>query len=142
MDFNLFAANLCLKIHQCVSRKFSSSRIGFVFVVNEDEKVDGYKDAGVAFFRMLNYITEEYDITQAFFSMVSVSRPGTFSLPLLWKYFSFFCKSIGHFTLVRFSDLYREVHLSSLRNCLDYHQNKKRREASANLRQPIKLSDI
>ncbi|KAI5628521.1 UDP-glucose:glycoprotein glucosyltransferase 2 isoform X3 [Silurus asotus] len=47
-------------------------RIGFVFVVNTDEKVDGYKDAGVAFFRALNYIAEEYDITQAFLSMVSM----------------------------------------------------------------------
>lgn len=49
-------------------------RIGFVFVVNTDEKVDGYSDAGVAFVRVFNYITEEYDITQAFLSMVSVSR--------------------------------------------------------------------
>uniref|UniRef100_A0AAY5ED61 UDP-glucose ceramide glucosyltransferase-like 1 n=1 Tax=Electrophorus electricus TaxID=8005 RepID=A0AAY5ED61_ELEEL len=47
-------------------------RIGFVFVVNTDEKVDGYGDAGVAFFRVLNYITEEYDITQAFLSMISM----------------------------------------------------------------------
>ncbi|XP_036427441.1 UDP-glucose:glycoprotein glucosyltransferase 2 isoform X2 [Colossoma macropomum] len=47
-------------------------RIGFVFVVNTDDKVDGYKDAGVAFFRVLNYITEEYDMTQAFLSMVSM----------------------------------------------------------------------
>ncbi|KAF7709852.1 UDP-glucose:glycoprotein glucosyltransferase 2 isoform X2 [Silurus meridionalis] len=47
-------------------------RIGFVFVVNTDEKVDGYKDAGVAFFRAFNYIAEEYDITQAFLSMVSM----------------------------------------------------------------------
>lgn len=48
-----------------------------------DEKVDGHMDAGVAFFRVLNYITEEYDITQGFLSIVSVSRPGTFSLLLL-----------------------------------------------------------
>ncbi|XP_060731662.1 UDP-glucose:glycoprotein glucosyltransferase 2 isoform X3 [Tachysurus vachellii] len=47
-------------------------RIGFVFVVNTDEKVDGHTDAGVAFIRVLNYITEEYDITQAFLSMVSM----------------------------------------------------------------------
>ncbi|KAM9486664.1 UDP-glucose:glycoprotein glucosyltransferase 2 isoform 2-T2 [Clarias gariepinus] len=47
-------------------------RIGFVFVVNTDEKVDGYTDAGVAFFRMFNYITEEYDTTQAFLSTVSM----------------------------------------------------------------------
>ncbi|XP_066542592.1 UDP-glucose:glycoprotein glucosyltransferase 2-like [Hoplias malabaricus] len=47
-------------------------RIGFVFVVNVDDKVDGFEDAGVAFFRVLNYIAEEYDITQAFLSMVSI----------------------------------------------------------------------
>ncbi|KAK3569395.1 hypothetical protein QTP86_027811 [Hemibagrus guttatus] len=47
-------------------------RIGFVFVVNTDEKVDGYSDAGVAFVRVFNYITEEYDITQAFLSTVSM----------------------------------------------------------------------
>ncbi|KAL6485212.1 hypothetical protein MHYP_G00072570 [Metynnis hypsauchen] len=47
-------------------------RIGFVFVVNTDDKVDGYEDAGVAFFRVLNYIAEEYDTAQAFLSMVSM----------------------------------------------------------------------
>ncbi|KAF5892752.1 UDP-glucose:glycoprotein glucosyltransferase 2-like isoform X1, partial [Clarias magur] len=47
-------------------------RIGFVFVVNTDEKVDGYADAGVAFFRVFNYIAEEYDTTQAFLSTVSM----------------------------------------------------------------------
>lgn len=48
-------------------------RIGFVFVVDTDEKADGSADAGVAFLRSLNYIAEEYDATQAFMSMVSVS---------------------------------------------------------------------
>ncbi|KAK6487138.1 UDP-glucose:glycoprotein glucosyltransferase 2 isoform X1 [Huso huso] len=47
-------------------------RIGFVFVVNTDEKCDGNKDAGVALFRALNYIAEEYDFAQAFSSMVSI----------------------------------------------------------------------
>ncbi|XP_062861510.1 UDP-glucose:glycoprotein glucosyltransferase 2 [Trichomycterus rosablanca] len=47
-------------------------RIGFVLIVNNDEKVDGYEDAGVALFRVLNYITEEYDVTQALLSMVSM----------------------------------------------------------------------
>lgn len=50
-----------------------SLRIGFVLVVSADDKVDGYLDAGVALFRLLNYISEEYDETQAFTSMVSVS---------------------------------------------------------------------
>lgn len=50
-----------------------SLRIGFVLVVSVDDNVDGYLDAGVALFRMLNYISEEYDEAQAFTSMVSVS---------------------------------------------------------------------
>lgn len=48
-------------------------RIGFVFVVNTDDEVDGSMDAGVAFFRLLNYIADEYDLSQALMSMVSVS---------------------------------------------------------------------
>ncbi|KAJ8350264.1 hypothetical protein SKAU_G00253940 [Synaphobranchus kaupii] len=47
-------------------------RIGFVFVVSTDDKVDGYVDAGVALFRVLSYIAEEYDFSQAFISMVSM----------------------------------------------------------------------
>uniref|UniRef100_A0A8C2EMJ3 UDP-glucose ceramide glucosyltransferase-like 1 n=1 Tax=Cyprinus carpio TaxID=7962 RepID=A0A8C2EMJ3_CYPCA len=46
--------------------------IGFVLVVSADDKVDGYLDAGVALFRLLNYISEEYDEAQAFTSMVSI----------------------------------------------------------------------
>lgn len=44
-----------------------------MLVVSTDDNVDGYLDAGVALFRLLNYISEEYDETQAFTSMVSVS---------------------------------------------------------------------
>uniref|UniRef100_A0A671PG61 UDP-glucose:glycoprotein glucosyltransferase 2-like n=1 Tax=Sinocyclocheilus anshuiensis TaxID=1608454 RepID=A0A671PG61_9TELE len=44
--------------------------IGFVLVVSADDKVDGYLDAGVALFRLLNYISEEYDEAQAFTSMI------------------------------------------------------------------------
>ncbi|KAL2081652.1 hypothetical protein ACEWY4_023505 [Coilia grayii] len=47
-------------------------RIGFVFVVNTDDKVDGFSDAGVAFCRLWNYIEEEYDISQAFLSTISM----------------------------------------------------------------------
>lgn len=47
-------------------------RIGFVFVVNSDDRVDGLSDAGVGFVRLLNYVTEEYDHAQAFSAMVSV----------------------------------------------------------------------
>ncbi|XP_028846353.1 UDP-glucose:glycoprotein glucosyltransferase 2 isoform X5 [Denticeps clupeoides] len=45
-------------------------RIGFVFVVNTDDKVDGFLDPGVAFYRVLNYVIEEYDVSQAFMSMI------------------------------------------------------------------------
>ncbi|XP_061082580.1 UDP-glucose:glycoprotein glucosyltransferase 2 isoform X1 [Conger conger] len=47
-------------------------RIGFVFVVSTDDKADGYVDAGVALFRVLSYVAEEYDFSQAFLSMVSI----------------------------------------------------------------------
>ncbi|XP_016093403.1 UDP-glucose:glycoprotein glucosyltransferase 2-like [Sinocyclocheilus grahami] len=47
-------------------------RIGFVLVISADDKVDGFLDAGVALFRLLNYISEEYDEAQAFTSMVSI----------------------------------------------------------------------
>lgn len=48
-------------------------RIGFVFVVNTEDEIDGFSDAGVAFYRLLNYIAEEYDLSQALMSMLSVS---------------------------------------------------------------------
>ncbi|KAJ8252912.1 hypothetical protein GJAV_G00206940 [Gymnothorax javanicus] len=47
-------------------------RIGFVFVVSAEDKADGHVDAGVALFRVLSYIADEYDFSQAFVSMVSL----------------------------------------------------------------------
>ncbi|KAF7667781.1 hypothetical protein LDENG_00047960 [Lucifuga dentata] len=47
-------------------------RIGFVFVVNTKDEIDGFSDAGVAFYRLLNYIADEYDLSQALMSMVSM----------------------------------------------------------------------
>lgn len=55
----------------CVSPP--SCRIGFVFVVNTEDEIDGASDAGVGFYRLLNYIADEYDLSQALISMVSVS---------------------------------------------------------------------
>ncbi|XP_053733940.1 UDP-glucose:glycoprotein glucosyltransferase 2 isoform X2 [Synchiropus splendidus] len=46
-------------------------RIGFVFVVNTEDEIDGFADAGVGFYRLLNYIADEYDLSQALVSMVS-----------------------------------------------------------------------
>ncbi|XP_075896251.1 UDP-glucose:glycoprotein glucosyltransferase 2 isoform X2 [Nelusetta ayraudi] len=47
-------------------------RIGFVFVVNTEDEIDGSSDAGVAFYRLLNYIAEEYDLSQALMSTLSI----------------------------------------------------------------------
>uniref|UniRef100_A0A8D0XKC5 UDP-glucose ceramide glucosyltransferase-like 1 n=1 Tax=Sus scrofa TaxID=9823 RepID=A0A8D0XKC5_PIG len=45
-------------------------RIGFVFIVNTDDEVDGTNDAGVALWRAFNYIAEEHGVSQAFISIV------------------------------------------------------------------------
>ncbi|XP_034549617.1 UDP-glucose:glycoprotein glucosyltransferase 2 [Notolabrus celidotus] len=44
-------------------------RIGFVFVVNTQDEIDGFSDAGVGLYRLLNYIADEYDLSQALMSM-------------------------------------------------------------------------
>ncbi|XP_036314767.1 UDP-glucose:glycoprotein glucosyltransferase 2 [Pipistrellus kuhlii] len=44
-------------------------RIGFVFIVNTDDEVDGTNDAGVALWRAFNYIAKEHDVSQAFISI-------------------------------------------------------------------------
>ncbi|XP_059540960.1 UDP-glucose:glycoprotein glucosyltransferase 2 [Myotis daubentonii] len=44
-------------------------RIGFVFIVNTDDEVDGTNDAGVALWRTFNYIAKEHDVVQAFISV-------------------------------------------------------------------------
>uniref|UniRef100_A0A8C4IKQ2 UDP-glucose ceramide glucosyltransferase-like 1 n=1 Tax=Dicentrarchus labrax TaxID=13489 RepID=A0A8C4IKQ2_DICLA len=46
--------------------------IGFVFVVNTKDEIDGFSDAGVGFYRLLNYIADEYDLSQALLSMLSM----------------------------------------------------------------------
>uniref|UniRef100_A0A8C1FNV5 UDP-glucose ceramide glucosyltransferase-like 1 n=1 Tax=Cyprinus carpio carpio TaxID=630221 RepID=A0A8C1FNV5_CYPCA len=67
--YNLVSQLLCAHYLICIYVSVSL-RIGFVLVVSADDKVDGYLDAGVALFRLLNYISEEYDEAQAFTSMV------------------------------------------------------------------------
>ncbi|XP_061549023.1 UDP-glucose:glycoprotein glucosyltransferase 2 isoform X5 [Phycodurus eques] len=47
-------------------------RIGYVFVVNAEDEIDGFSDAGVGFYRLLNYIADEYDLSQALLSMASL----------------------------------------------------------------------
>ncbi|XP_075388725.1 UDP-glucose:glycoprotein glucosyltransferase 2 isoform X1 [Tenrec ecaudatus] len=41
-------------------------RIGFVFILNTDDEVDGQNDVGVALWRAFNYFTEEHGVSQAF----------------------------------------------------------------------------
>uniref|UniRef100_G3UPU7 Uncharacterized protein n=1 Tax=Meleagris gallopavo TaxID=9103 RepID=G3UPU7_MELGA len=40
-------------------------RIGFVFILNTEEEIDGNEDAGIALWRTFNYVTEESDNFQA-----------------------------------------------------------------------------
>uniref|UniRef100_A0A8C2U9X1 UDP-glucose glycoprotein glucosyltransferase 2 n=1 Tax=Coturnix japonica TaxID=93934 RepID=A0A8C2U9X1_COTJA len=40
-------------------------RIGFVFILNTEEEIDGNEDAGVALWRTFNYVAEESDTFQA-----------------------------------------------------------------------------
>lgn len=47
-------------------------RIGFVFVVNTKDEIDGFSDAGVGLYRLLNYIADEYDLSHALMSMISL----------------------------------------------------------------------
>ncbi|KAL2076561.1 hypothetical protein ACEWY4_027843 [Coilia grayii] len=47
-------------------------RIGLVFVVSDEEDVDGMQDAGVALLRAYNYIADEVDSQQAFDSIISM----------------------------------------------------------------------
>uniref|UniRef100_A0A672U8Q6 UDP-glucose ceramide glucosyltransferase-like 1 n=1 Tax=Strigops habroptila TaxID=2489341 RepID=A0A672U8Q6_STRHB len=47
-------------------------RIGFVFILNTKEEIDGNEDAGVALWRTFNYIAEESDTSQAFTSIINM----------------------------------------------------------------------
>lgn len=74
--YNLYHASeshFTCKLNTCFLAP--SFRIGFVFVVNPKDEIDGFSDAGVAFYRLLNYISDEYDLSQALMSMLSVSIP-------------------------------------------------------------------
>uniref|UniRef100_A0A669EWV7 UDP-glucose ceramide glucosyltransferase-like 1 n=2 Tax=Oreochromis TaxID=8139 RepID=A0A669EWV7_ORENI len=47
-------------------------RIGLVFVVSDEDDIDGMQDAGVALVRAYNYITEEVDSQNAFEAVMSM----------------------------------------------------------------------
>lgn len=48
-------------------------RIGLVFVVSDEDDVDGMQDVGVALMRAYNYISNEVDSQSAFDAVISVS---------------------------------------------------------------------
>ncbi|XP_050006327.1 UDP-glucose:glycoprotein glucosyltransferase 2 isoform X2 [Alexandromys fortis] len=49
-------------------------RIGFVFIVNTENEVDGTADAGVALWRAFNYIEERHGTSEAFTSMIHMGQ--------------------------------------------------------------------
>uniref|UniRef100_A0A7N8YFD6 UDP-glucose ceramide glucosyltransferase-like 1 n=1 Tax=Mastacembelus armatus TaxID=205130 RepID=A0A7N8YFD6_9TELE len=59
-------------------------RIGFVFVVNTKDDIDGFSDAGVGFYRLLNYIADEYDLSQTLLDQMNVGE--TLSVDTLSAY--------------------------------------------------------
>lgn len=48
-------------------------RIGFVFILNTEEEIDGNEDAGIALWRTFNYVAEESDNFQAINCIIHVS---------------------------------------------------------------------
>lgn len=61
-------------------------RIGLVFVVSDEDDIDGMQDAGVALVRAFNYITDEVDSHSAFEAVISVSTWLKIGKPLLPYY--------------------------------------------------------
>uniref|UniRef100_A0A8D2L804 UDP-glucose ceramide glucosyltransferase-like 1 n=1 Tax=Varanus komodoensis TaxID=61221 RepID=A0A8D2L804_VARKO len=59
---------------ECIAEENAHKIIGFVFVVNTDEVVDGNQDAGVALWRAFNFVAEEMDIPEAFGSIIHMYR--------------------------------------------------------------------
>lgn len=72
---------------------FYFPRIGFVFIVNTDDEVDGTNDAGVALWRAFNYIAEEHDVSQAFVSVLKVSLCVRYNFCRMYSGF-FFCITV------------------------------------------------
>uniref|UniRef100_A0A669CH43 UDP-glucose ceramide glucosyltransferase-like 1 n=1 Tax=Oreochromis niloticus TaxID=8128 RepID=A0A669CH43_ORENI len=46
-------------------------RIGFVFVVNTKDEIDGFSDAGVGFYRLLNYIADDLNLLATLLQLYS-----------------------------------------------------------------------
>ncbi|XP_008068885.1 UDP-glucose:glycoprotein glucosyltransferase 2-like, partial [Carlito syrichta] len=49
-------------------------RIGFVFILNTDDEVDGTNDFGVALWRAFNYIAEELSVSEAFIYILEMYK--------------------------------------------------------------------
>lgn len=73
--YNIYQAAILISAASCFCFCSCFCRIGFVFVVNPRDDIDGFSDAGVGFYRLLNYIADEYDVPQAVMSMISVCTP-------------------------------------------------------------------
>ncbi|KAG8580308.1 hypothetical protein GDO81_007237 [Engystomops pustulosus] len=90
-------------------------RIGLVFVVNDDDEVDGFEDAGVALLRTFNYVADEEDNYHAFRMVVSIYNKVRTGEKL----------TVKHVTSV-LEEKYRYVELSSiLGRDSEYDQNRK-----------------
>ncbi|XP_032082255.1 UDP-glucose:glycoprotein glucosyltransferase 2 isoform X2 [Thamnophis elegans] len=63
-----------LKLIELIYTQKVPLRLGFVFILNTDEVVDGNEDAGVALWRAFNFIAEELDIPHAFVSLLYMYR--------------------------------------------------------------------
>ncbi|ETE70311.1 UDP-glucose:glycoprotein glucosyltransferase 1, partial [Ophiophagus hannah] len=68
------AAGFIKLIELIYTQKVPLSRLGFVFILNTDEVIDGNKNAGVALWRAFNFIADEVDIPHAFVSLFYMYR--------------------------------------------------------------------
>ncbi|XP_059502942.1 UDP-glucose:glycoprotein glucosyltransferase 2 [Stegostoma tigrinum] len=63
-----------IKLAELFYQHTTPLRIGFVFVVNADEKIDGNQDAGVALLRVFNFIAKDSELSHAFSSIVAIFK--------------------------------------------------------------------
>ncbi|XP_077200010.1 UDP-glucose:glycoprotein glucosyltransferase 2 isoform X2 [Paroedura picta] len=61
-----------MKLVEVIYHQKVPIRIGFVFILNTNEEVDGNKDAGVALWRALNYVADEVDVAKAFTTITNM----------------------------------------------------------------------
>ncbi|XP_048350418.1 UDP-glucose:glycoprotein glucosyltransferase 2 [Sphaerodactylus townsendi] len=61
-----------MKLVEVICNQKVPIRIGFVFILNTDEEVDGSKDAGVALWRAFNYLADEVGVAKAFTTIINM----------------------------------------------------------------------